>query len=359
MSIEYINRRQVQGSRHKYQEMFGRVCDLQLQRQFSSDCELAIMFCIDASIYRQCVANSIPYILVATDSDGMKWKKCMEFEKEVVLNAAAVLTNTQEILDFFHEEYGLEGGHTVHLRPLKKDLDFTPLEKLKGKNIVYSGGIVLKDNPYDYRNYTEIFGLLRDAGWTVHIYPAWGNTNGLDEYERLGCVLHHPVKQGSLYRELSQYQAGFQGYGFGKLQKYVEIARPNKLWEYLGAGIPTLGYNTGAGGEIYNGKWGLVAATPSDIKKITPKVLKMKIDEEMRMEQTMDKELYVFYELLDEAAKNIEKKLAAYVKPMRYPIRLGKDVNYNGHIYMKDEMINRELAIGMRSLGLLDDVRIA
>jgi hypothetical protein len=75
-------------------------------------------------------------------------------------------------------------------------------------------------------------------------------------------VVHPNVPYDELLPLLSQYTAGLQAYWLTGVREssaaYVHTCRPNKLWDYLAAGIPTIGYQGGPGMKVYAGKWGVV-----------------------------------------------------------------------------------------------------
>lgn len=297
----YVLKQPVQGSRHKFVEMIGRACSLELVPSLPAvkAHDFAVMLGVQKAEYAACVKSGLPYIFIANDVIGMRFPDRKSLEREVVLGAASVLANTPDTLAWLREEYGLRGGEVVYLRPLACDLDFEPLPKLPGRNLVYAGGVVADDPRYDYRDYRRVFSTLMECGWTVHVYPAWGYRRGLDHYAQIGCILHESRQQGpELYRHLSQYQAGFQGYATGKQQHYIEAARPNKLWDYLASGIPTLGLNPGRGGAIYDGKWGHVAQAVEDIPAVSESVLAMRIPEDVRRREVIDGDLPTFRRLL-------------------------------------------------------------
>ena len=149
----------------------------------------------------------------------------------------------------------------LYLRPSIVDLDFLPLPKLPGKNIVYAGGLLDNTQPHDiggrfsYRCYADIFKKFIEQGWSVHLYAARQRPN---IYTQIGCHYHPRFAEGKeLYREMSKYQLGFQGFNdVNGSFDYAKTCRPNKIWNYLAAGIPTVGINPGNGIELYEGKWG-------------------------------------------------------------------------------------------------------
>ena len=152
--------------------------------------------------------------------------------------------------------------------PLAKDLMFDPLPKLPGKTIVYAGGLQPRRSEgtiYGYRCYHDIFAALMEAGWEVHIYCAATNNfyRTTHEYAELGCIMHDPVLESELPREASQYGAGFLGYAKHaepRAYAYAHSCLPNKAFQWLGAGIPTLALDAGYAGQVAEqGGWGVQA----------------------------------------------------------------------------------------------------
>jgi hypothetical protein len=271
----------------------------------------------DASIdFQQAVAARIPYILIEHDVlSARKGLPSHPKEKVMIENAACVLFTSEHHRDML-TMYNVPEWRQVFLRPQLNDLQFNPLPKLRGKHLVYSGGITTPgcSEGFGYRRYDkEIFPTLMKAGWTVHVYPAWQGPERGWAYTDIGCVVHDVVPQNEIYRELSQYKVGFQGYAEEGHQFYLKHCVPNKVWEYLGAGIPTVGYNTGVGGKIYDGRWGLVASSLEELPKAARLASKMTISDELRYSEVMDNDMGVFEELVEIALSKKVKK----AKPAR------------------------------------------
>ena len=76
---------------------------------------------------------------------------------------------------------------------------------------------------------------------------------------------------------------------------------PNKLWEYLGAGIPTIGYLGGEGTKIYDGEWGVVLKSLADINDVELPV----ITREMQEEQAIEQDTPMVKEFIDKVASTI------------------------------------------------------
>ena len=353
----------MQGSRYKFVEMFAQVCDLYVVPSLKrgGPYDFAIVRGDKAKDFRAPLKHGIPYILIEHDvwtvRAGIEHDKS---EQEMIESAAAVLFTSAHHEDLA-AKYDVPPSEYIHLRPLARDLDFEPLPKLEGQNIVYAGGIMGARNAdmFGYRKYAvSVFPALIEAGWTVHVYPAWNATDRLIEYKDIGCVCHEPVPQQDLYREMSQYQAAFQGYAEEGPQQYVASCRPNKLWDGLGAGIPILGYNTGTGAHIYEGRWGYEAATLADIPAISEKVLALEISDELRRSEVIDDDVEGFRRLIERAEDEVDRRACEGQPRIEYPCKLAVDIEVDGTEYVKGARIDRATAIAAKRAGLLNDPRI-
>lgn len=241
----------------------------------------------------------IPYILVEHDVITMLPNIKHPDEKPMIENAEAVIFVSEDHIGYCHKKYRLPPYEVVYLRPLMCDLAFSPLPKLPGKNLVFTGSLMPRNNRrgrYGHKALHNIFDAFLGFGWQVHLYCP--HMIPSDDYS--GCILHETIPQGQqLYQELSQYTAGFHGSNAEGIPEesyqYVLMARANKTWEYLAAGIPTLGYNPGKSGEFYNGKWGTVLESLEDI----PNVCLPEITEDIRYGQTIEQDMKRVRRLLD------------------------------------------------------------
>ena len=290
------------GSRYKYRVMFERAAPLRVVEHKWAGRAIwhspyAVLFGDQNLDYASALAAGVPYVLIENDVATARGKE-FPHEQEMIEGAEAVLFNSEFTRDYCEERYSVRHSEVVYLRPLARDLEFEPLPKIEGQYIVYAGGIgseKLGTSGAGYRAYHEIFASLMECGWTVHVYPAPISQVYAPEYEAIGCVLHESVPAEGLYRELSQYQAGIQAYAHAGPQDYLMQCKPNKVWEYLAAGIPTLGINTGAGGAVYDGRWGYV--DDGDLKETTRRVLTLDIPDSLRREQVIDQDLPAFERL--------------------------------------------------------------
>jgi len=171
------------------------------------------------------------------------------------------------LADYVEAHYGITDHHVIMNLPLKKWLNFKKKKKLPGNNIVYFGGMASLGLEYDYRYYEKLFKVFTENGIDVHIYPADPEIKGKLDWR--GCVFHDTITgYENLYAELSQYQAGFVGYNDidvdPKILTYPQACVPNKTFDYLMAGIPTVSYNLGYS-EKFVRNWGVCVQNAGDL----------------------------------------------------------------------------------------------
>ena len=81
----------------------------------------------------------------------------------------------------------------------------------------------------------------------------------------------------------------------------MKACRPNKNWEYLAAGIPTLGVWPGRSGGVFDGKWGTVLkfSSLSELRDMLKEVSFPPITDELRLSQTMEQDIPLIRAPLD------------------------------------------------------------
>jgi len=199
--------------------------------------------------------------------------------KYVYGSDAPEIFSAQGMADFICQKYGERPYSIILNLPPEKWLDYERKPKLEGNNIVYFGGISKLEGKFGYRYYKEIFRHFIENGINVHIYPA---QNGV-KLDWPGCIWHETINgYPDIYTELSQYQVGFVGYNdIGsadrKILDYCKIAVPNKAFDYMMAGIPTLSYNLGEA-EKYVRQWGVSVNNTADLPEAFYMAKSLKID---------------------------------------------------------------------------------
>jgi hypothetical protein len=332
--------------------------------------------------YQKPLKRGIPYLLVEHDVTSLRFglnRKACAYEREKIENAVAIIFTSEDHALYYEKLKKEQGWHipeyiVIHNKPLKKDIEFIPKKKLIGNNLVYAGGIVNrwedKNSTYHYRAYHHIFRKFIEAGWRVHIYPANIAKTHLTQYKDIGCILYDKIDNNKIYEEMSQYTAGLHSYNRIDTPElafqYTQTCRPNRLYDYLASGIPTIGYDGGNGMEIYRDKWGIVIddLEPETLKAIPERLKKIKITQKMRKDNVLERERskfeYIIYIALKEAGNTDRKRYYNTENPFikndldKYPNRIkvfnkGVISIYRGGYLFLPGKTSVELEVNMRT----------
>lgn len=283
-----IVRKDELGSRHKYTRLFQSIygdrvhiiTDKQIVKTPLNvkDWQFAVVFGDKSKAWQHVHRAGIPYVLCQNDVASMRGavnRDVVSNEEGMVGNARGIIYTSDWHRRYTQKTYSLSIPYEIiYLRPFKDDLpaDTANSTKPHGKHLVYAGGLhkwSKRTKLHGYRCYHNIFKAFIARGWTVHVYDV-NDGVAFNEYSRLGCITHPTLSDGTkLYTELGKYTAGFHGYNKdGVPQKafdYTQKCMPNKTWLYLAAGIPTIGFQSGVSGGEFNGRWGVVLDSLSDI----------------------------------------------------------------------------------------------
>lgn len=335
-------------------------------------------------MYKMFIQKDIPYMLIEHDVYSLRMglnEKTYKHDKEKIENAVAVIFTSPDHAEYYEKLKKERGWHIpeyviIHNKPLKKDIIFNPRPKLEGLNLVYAGGLVelvkgKSGGNYYYRAYHHIFRKFIEAGWNIHLYVNKNKSiQQLSNYKSMGCIIHSWIPCNKLYEEMSQYTAGLQSYNRINTPEtafhYTQLCRPNKLYDYLASGIPTIGYQGGNGMEVYRDKWGIVIddLEPETLKAIPERLKKIKITQKMRNDNVLEKEKdkfeYIIKVALKEAEKKDRKRYYITENPFKipdtakYPKRIkvynkGVTSIYRGGYIFPPKETSEELIINMRT----------
>lgn len=288
------------GSRNKYVRLLRQLYpQLECVSQPTTTTGTPFIYGDNRKYWRFYQKHKIPYVLCENDIGSLRrGNNTCPNEQCMIEGAQKVLFPSEDFQTLVQARYKCPPSLVVHLSHSKTDLLFTPKPKI-AKSLVYCGGVLpwsSRGGPWGYRSYLKIFEQFIKHGWNVHLYATrLAKADGNKEYEAIGCKIHVPVAQEALYAELSQYTIGFQGYNKTGVTdtafKYTQLCRPNKLWEYLAAGIPTVGFQGGNGMKLYNNKWGIVLDTLEDIPSIDARIATLdlsKYREQQVIENNLD-----------------------------------------------------------------------
>lgn len=270
-------------SRYKYitllKKLYGSDMEVIDESRFNSvkvfKPDFVIVFGSFRNTFRLPLSRGIPYVLCDHDIVSLYKPKSDHDEAKKIRNAKKIIFTSPDHQQYIITRYNYPADQTMvlYLRPSIDDLNFQPLPKLPGKNIVYIGGLLDRSlhvnltGLFGYRCYEDIFTDFMQAGWKVHLYAIRKRP---DIYRRIGCIYHPKFNEGKdLFHQLSQFQVGLQGFNYiDSSWSYAKTCRPNKIWNYLAAGIPTVGINPGNGIDLYQNKWGYELKNAADINQL-------------------------------------------------------------------------------------------
>ncbi|MBD0291882.1 MAG: hypothetical protein ICV74_11550, partial [Thermoleophilia bacterium] len=166
-----------------------------------------------------------------------------ELERAAVEESAALVTVSDELLAELARRYRLPQRSLVFpnyalARDLPAELPVRPPPDASRPRIVYEGTLSTNGGHYDLR---EIFRALVEEGATLDVYP----NRAVPEYHALagrlpGLTVHEALEPAALLRVLPRYDFGWAGFNQALNKAHIDTALPNKLFEYLGCGLPVL-----------------------------------------------------------------------------------------------------------------------
>ena len=154
---------------------------------------------------------------------------------------------TEGIRDYIRQRYSVDPEVDLVFHNYVSE-DMIPrrlTEKLSDKDgeihIVYAGTITsqMEGHHYDLR---DIFREIAERGFHIHIYAARED----EAYSKLADeneLIHyhgHFEQRLLLEEELKKYDYGWAGFNDVKNKEHLDVALPNKAFEYIACGLPVL-----------------------------------------------------------------------------------------------------------------------
>ncbi len=139
--------------------------------------------------------------------------------------------------------YGIDKSRSlVYGNYVNEDDIPTPLPdriNAEGVHLVYEGGLNKEGTHRDFR---DIFKLLTDAGVHVHVYPPAHNAIYAERLIKSPYLhIHESVSPNEIVREIAKYDYGIIPWNiFPENKTFLDQSMPNKLFEYLAAGLPVI-----------------------------------------------------------------------------------------------------------------------
>lgn len=163
-------------------------------------------------------------------------------ERIAVEESSAVVTVSQELIDVVDAAYALPNQtRIVPNFALKRDLVATLPSRPTGTTrprLVYQGSLAADGGHYDLRGH---FGAVIAAGFELHVHPSAYASDyvALAAGEPLLHV-HERLDPTALLQTLPRYDLGLATFNSELNAAHMNTVLPNKLFEYLGSGLPVV-----------------------------------------------------------------------------------------------------------------------
>lgn len=168
---------------------------------------------------------------------------------------------------------------------------------------VYEGGVV-GDDKENHRFFDNMWKKIADAGVHIHFYSP-SNIAYCKRLENISGLIHYEgsVSGERLIREMTKYDCGLALFNSVDNNRFhLEGASPNKVYEYINAGLPVATAGIKSLKEFVEGYHvGMALDFSKDIRQQLEEVRKLQIDKDFLTKNKLTmksygKELAAFYE---------------------------------------------------------------
>jgi len=220
------------------------------------------------------VRPDIPVIFDAHDLDAVRYGKATADERKSIGACDAVIFPSQGYREYclgskdFTKSYKGSKYTSIVNKPTEviysmcneHVIGLPSLPRIPG--IVYQGGVSIDQGYRDYRN-VALYLTKNDISF--HVYGA--TMDFIKEYSAAGAICMPTLPYLDLIKELTRYDWGFVGSPIDSPQ--WNNAMPNKMFEFIAAGIPCLVYKADEAAEfVTKHKLGVVVNSLDEIPKI-------------------------------------------------------------------------------------------
>jgi glycosyltransferase involved in cell wall biosynthesis len=164
--------------------------------------------------------------------------EAIAFEKRAVEESAALVTVSEELVTEIGVRHRLPARVlTFPNYALRRDLPCKLPPPDRPRNgalrLVYQGTLAVNDGHYDLR---ALFATITAANVKLDVYP----NRPSPDYRGLGLGIRPTLLPAQLFATLPAYDLGWAGFNTALNGAHLDTALPNKVFEYLGCGLPVL-----------------------------------------------------------------------------------------------------------------------
>src|SRR5918996_4457156 len=161
----------------------------------------------------------------------------LELEQRAVEESAALVTVSEALVAEIAARHRLP-AHVLTFPnyALRRDLprELPPARPRNGAlRLVYQGTLATNNGHYDLR---ELFASITAANVKLDVYP----NRPIPDYRGLGVELRPTLTPKRLLATLPAYDLGWAGFNTTLNGAHIDTALPNKVFEYIGCGLPVL-----------------------------------------------------------------------------------------------------------------------
>ena len=187
----------------------------------------------------------IPVIFDAHDLDYCRYggSQIDEEERRTLCDCDGVILPSHAYEQAVKEGFGVKLSEVIYSMNVLEDYPDIEMPRLQG--IVYEGGIMATseeeaaEGKMRFNDYRPLFTAMYYKKIPIHIYP--GNDDNMRDYIKTGAVWHHTLQHQPLLQQLTRYDWGLVGANF---KNHIwDGVMPNKLFDYIAAGLPVIVYN--------------------------------------------------------------------------------------------------------------------
>jgi len=164
-------------------------------------------------------------------------------EKQAIEGSAAVVAVSDDLLGEIQRRH-IPPARTLAFPnyALRRDLPTSLQDPERRRNgrptLVYQGTLATNGGHYDLR---DLFKAIVAQDVRLDVYPA----RPAGQYRELGDArpslrMHETLDPSSLMRRLPRYDFGWAGFNDALNAAHLNTALPNKVFEYLGCGLPVV-----------------------------------------------------------------------------------------------------------------------